>query len=55
LVKLVLSNYMFAMYVNNYSLQTKFLDSSVGNLSYPMLMMFYEYLVHRKVVDNSCI
>jgi hypothetical protein len=55
LEKLVLHNYMFATYVNNYSLQTKFLDSSRGNVTDPMLMMFYEYLVYSKVVYNSCI
>jgi hypothetical protein len=55
LEKLVLHNYMFATYVNNYSLQTKFLDSSGGNVTYPMLMMFYEYLAYSKVVYNSCI
>jgi hypothetical protein len=55
LVKLVLHNYMFATYVNNYFLQMWFLDSSGGNVNYPMLMMFSEHLVYSKVVYNSCI
>jgi hypothetical protein len=55
LVKLVLHNYMFATYVNNYFLQMLFLDSSGGNVNYPVLMMFSEHLVYSKVVYNSCV
>jgi hypothetical protein len=55
LVKLVLHNYMFATYVNNYFLQLLVSDSYGGNVSYPKLIMFYEHLVYRKIVYNSCI
>jgi hypothetical protein len=53
LVKLVLSNYMFATYVNNYFLQMWFLDRS-GNLAkFFMIMCFLVKVVYNKVVDNS--
>jgi hypothetical protein len=55
LVKLVLSNYMFATYVNNYFLQMRFLDRS-GNLAkFFMIRFFVVKLVYTKVVDNSWI
>jgi hypothetical protein len=31
----------------------KFLDSSGGNVNYPILMMFAGKVVYNKVVDNS--
>jgi hypothetical protein len=55
LVKLVLPNYMFAMEVNNYFLQMRFLDRS-GNLAkFFMIMCFVVKLIYTKVVDNLCI
>jgi hypothetical protein len=55
LVKLVLSNYMFATEVNNYFLQMRFLDRS-GNLAKFFMMMFFVVkLIYTKVVDNLCI
>jgi hypothetical protein len=49
LVKLVLHNYMFATYVNNYFLRLLVSGQFWGNVNYPMLIMFSEHLVYTKL------